>query len=108
MSKFFEKLIGWIIQAGTILAGIGLVIIAAVEWLVQLVMDLTFWAASEIAAMQGPNFEFNLADHADTLALVNHFFPLAEFWAMLLLTVPYMLFIVALRFVKQFIPTMSN
>lgn len=50
------------------------------------------------------DFTFTLPDGNGTLALVNHFFPLEESWQMVMDSIPFMLTMVTIRWMKSFIP----
>lgn len=108
MAAFFVKLIEFqlkLLSYATLIVGM-LVSIAKLG--VDLVTELTTWAFGEIASFQSPDLEFGITDAQNILALANHFFPLAELWALLVVSVPFMLFIVILRFIKSWIPTIAN
>lgn len=52
--------------------------------------------------------DFTLSDYNNTLGMVNYFFPLDESWAMMVDSVPYILGIISIRWIKSFIPGFSN
>jgi len=81
-----------------------------IDAILTVLLQLTEWAADQIASAVGPEFVLTLSDAGGVLSLANHFFPVAEMWAMIVITLPlpYLFFILGLRFVKQFIPTISN
>jgi Na+/phosphate symporter len=108
MGALFTKIVEWQIRIAGWVMTIAMVVIAAVKFGVDLVIEITYWAFNEISAITAPDWDFNISDYQSSLALANHFFPLAEAWAMLVVTVPFMLFIVILRFVKSWIPTIAN
>lgn len=108
MRQFLEGLINLLMKVALWLSGLIAVIVAFFQWFTDLIVDLTTWAFTEIGQFSAPNFEFSLSDHSSVLALANHFLPVAEMWAFVVVSVPYFLFLVILRFVKQWIPTLSN
>lgn len=108
MGKILGKIINLFQKGNGYLAGIFALLFAFSGWFVDLVLDLTVWALAQTAVVEVPDFKFQLADYENLLGLANHFFPVAEAWTMLVVAVPFMLFIVILRFVKQFIPMIAN
>jgi len=90
------------------LAVIGTVVMAVTDIVLQAVQRVTTYAVDAVVLLSGANLETTMTEYAGVVGLANHFFPLSEMWALMLFTVPYMLAVVTLRFVKQFIPTVSN
>lgn len=108
MKEFAALLLVWLAKLSVALMAIIQLLIAVSGHVVNLVIELTEWAFANIATLVLPNWSFDLSEHQETLALVNHFFPLAEGIAMVVAAVPFMFTVVLLRFIKSWIPTMGN
>lgn len=108
MSDFFVKMLGWIIRLVAIVSGIVSVLIWISGEFVDLITGLADWMLQELSELSAPDWHFSISDHADTLSLVNTFFPLAESFALLLAGIPFIVFIVILRFIKSWIPKINN
>lgn len=104
MKEFFTNFLAHFSKIVTVGYGLFAVLATLVSEFTGMVNQLTAWAISEIPALVVPSYSINLADYEGILGLVNHFFPLAESWALLVATVPIYIFVATLKFVKQWIP----
>lgn len=108
MSDFWIKLSDIVYKGVTYTVFAGTVLAMLIGYIFEKAGELTIWMQAQIADLASPDFQFQVQEFQGVLGLANHFFPLGEAWAMMLATIPYYAFFVAFRFLKQFIPTLSN
>jgi len=110
MEKFFAKLLSVASRLMGIGAALWAVFVALFDIASEAISRATAWALENFQEI--PAFPdvatFQMSEAMGILSIANNFFPVAETWALLVFTVPYMFVIVIFRFIKQFIPTASN
>lgn len=87
---------------------IGLVLIAVVEWVTDQILAITSWMLDEFQDFAVPDWQFNLSDYTAELSILNRLMPLAEAWAMFIITIAFALAVISVRWIKSIIPTLSN
>ena len=108
MGAFLDGLMAGLHRIGRFYIASFVIFIAIFNFGVDTIVGLTEWAAEELGQLSGSEFVLFLTNDGGVLALANHFFPIAETWAMILASLPYIFIILTLRFVKQFVPTVAN
>ena len=108
MRGYLTAVVYWIGRCAVAIMGVLGFLIAVSDFVTDLLWRLLDWGLTEMANLEAPSFEFNVTDYQNTLALANHFLPVSEAWSFLVATIPYLLFVIILRFVKSWIPGISG
>lgn len=108
MASFFDLVLRILIRLTVTVYSVISFAMLLFEQLAQRVSGLTAYFISQVSQITGANLSFDLSPALDLLANVNALVPLEEVWAVFVFSVPVFIAVVIFRFVKQFIPTMSN
>lgn len=108
MSKAFELILNVILKIGMTLYTVTALAISIFTTVSEIVLQATVELLNTLSEFGGDSFNFQIDEGYQWLALANAWVPIQETWALFVFAVPFMLVIVVFRFVKQFIPTLSN
>lgn len=108
MNKAFEVMLNVILKIGMMLYTAISVLIVIFTVVSAKVLEVTVGVINKLSEFGGDSFDFSIDGDFTYLKVANAWLPIQETWALLVFAVPYMIVIVIFRFVKQFIPTLSN
>jgi hypothetical protein len=96
-----------IMQGWAWAVGLIVIIVGCVTKIVNAFCDLLESVATSIAGLTAPNHTPDFSGVSEFLAVANHFFPVAEGFALLTLLSVTWLIMLSYRLVKSWIPTLS-
>jgi hypothetical protein len=96
-----------IMRGWTWAVGLIVIIVGCVTKIVNAFCDLLESVATSVAGLTAPNHAPDFSGVSEFLAVANHFFPVAEGFALLTLLSVTWLIMLSYRLVKSWIPTLS-
>ena len=108
MAQFFERLLERMTKM-TLIATIFYTVLSFIfDEIPSYINRMAAFLSGQLAILPDFNPNFTLSDWNGTLGLMNHFFPLDELWQMVVDSIPYIITIITVRWIKSFIPGMGN